>query len=144
MHWSVCLLLILALSCPSLMPMTRSVCCIGSNIVFLCGMVRFATGLKGWVDSSRFSVNSDVCIVIIANTNVIFVVAVRVGLATAIILAGSVFFAFVLVFLFFDLTALVSIVAWFFPVMTCQFGFFSVRFCGVLHQNVQWQLFWGF
>ena len=33
------------------------VCCIGSNITSLCEVVRFATCLTGWVDSSRFSVS---------------------------------------------------------------------------------------
>ena len=34
----------------------RPVYCIGSNITSLCGVVRFATCLTGWVESSRFSV----------------------------------------------------------------------------------------
>ena len=33
------------------------VCCIGSNVTSLCGVVRFATCLTGRVESSRFSVN---------------------------------------------------------------------------------------
>ena len=33
------------------------VCCIGSNVNSLCGVVRFATCLTGRVESSRFSVN---------------------------------------------------------------------------------------
>ena len=33
------------------------VCCIGSNVTSLCGVVRFATNLTGRVESSRFSVN---------------------------------------------------------------------------------------
>ena len=33
------------------------VCCTGSNITSLCGVVRFATCLTGRVESSRFSVN---------------------------------------------------------------------------------------
>ena len=32
------------------------VCCIGSNVTSLCGVVRFATCLTGRVESSRFSV----------------------------------------------------------------------------------------
>ena len=34
------------------------VCCIGSNVTSLCGVVRFATCLTGRVESSTFSVNS--------------------------------------------------------------------------------------
>ena len=33
------------------------VCCIGSNVTSLCGVVRFATCLTGRVESSRFFVN---------------------------------------------------------------------------------------
>ena len=33
------------------------VCCIGSNVTSLCGVVRFATCLTGRVESSRVSVN---------------------------------------------------------------------------------------
>ena len=33
------------------------VCCIGSNVTSLCGVVRFATCLTGRVESARFSVN---------------------------------------------------------------------------------------
>ena len=33
------------------------VCCIGSNVTSLCGVVRFATCLTGRVESSRISVN---------------------------------------------------------------------------------------
>ena len=33
------------------------VCCIGSNVTSLCGVVRFATCLTGRVESFRFSVN---------------------------------------------------------------------------------------
>ena len=34
------------------------VCCIGSNLTSLCGMVRFATALTGWINSFWFSVCS--------------------------------------------------------------------------------------
>ena len=37
------------------------VCCIGSNVTSLCGVVRFATCLAGTVKSSRFSVN---CVIV--------------------------------------------------------------------------------
>ena len=39
------------------LPGKWSVCCIGSNVTFLCGVVRFATCLTRRVESSRLSVN---------------------------------------------------------------------------------------
>ena len=39
------------------LPEEGPVCCIGSNVTSLCGVVRFATCLTGRVESSRFSVN---------------------------------------------------------------------------------------
>ena len=39
------------------LPGKRPVCCIGSNVTSLCGVVRAAACLTGRVESSRFSVN---------------------------------------------------------------------------------------
>ena len=39
------------------LPGKGPVCCIGSNVTSLCGMVRFATCLRGRVENSRVSVN---------------------------------------------------------------------------------------
>ena len=39
------------------LPGKSPVCCLGSNVTSLCGVVRFATCLTGRVESSRFSVN---------------------------------------------------------------------------------------
>ena len=39
------------------LPRKWPVCCIGSNITSLCGVVRFATCLTGRVESSRYPVN---------------------------------------------------------------------------------------
>ena len=39
------------------LPAKWPVCCIGSIITSLCGVVRFATCLTGYVNKSRFSVN---------------------------------------------------------------------------------------
>ena len=47
------------------------VCCIGSNVTSLCGVVRFATCLTGRVESSRFSV-----IFVIVGVRVVCVTAV--------------------------------------------------------------------
>ena len=40
-----------------ILPGKGPVCCIGSNVTSLCGVVRFATCLTGRVGSSRVSVN---------------------------------------------------------------------------------------
>ena len=53
---------ILTLSCRSFVP-EGSVCGVGSKIALHCGVVSFAICLKGWVDSSWFSVISVVLIV---------------------------------------------------------------------------------
>ena len=44
------------LSLSFVLPGKWPVCCIGSNVTSLCGVVRFATCLAGRVESSRFSV----------------------------------------------------------------------------------------
>ena len=69
--------LVLTLSHRPCIPMKRSICSIDSIKAFLCGRVGFTTGLRASVDSSRFSVISVVCVVIITIVG-IFIVRVRV------------------------------------------------------------------
>ena len=77
-------LLILILFHRSSIPRRRSICGIGSEITFLCGVVRFTTGLAGRVDNSWFSVISVVRIIGIAFTGFFDAVGVRVCLNTVI------------------------------------------------------------
>ena len=141
------LLLFLILSHLSSVPRRRCTCCLGSKITFFCGKIGFATGLTGWVHSSWLFIISDAFIVSFSNIGV-FVVRVRVCLTTVSFInfiASTNFIAFSLAFLSLELTELYSIVARFFAVMTCRYGFFSVLFCGMLHHHsVHLKLVWGF
>ena len=103
-------------------------------------MVRFATGPTGSVDSSWFSVISVVCTVGIAISDEFVAVAVRICLTTVFItvkvVTGAIFVGVILVSLFLELTTLISAVAGLFAVMTGQFGFLMVSFCGFLRHSV--------
>ena len=69
-------LLDLVLSLRSSNPGRRSVCCIGSKVTLLCGMVSFTTGLTGWMNRSKSSLFLTVCIVCVGIVGNFFVVGV--------------------------------------------------------------------
>ena len=121
---------------------SQPICCIGSIKAFLYRVVGFATGLTGWVHISWIPVFSIVCIVSIAVFG-ISVVRVRVCLTTVVNIVSACNF-FVVDFLSFELTALCTIVAWSFAVVTCRLGLFKVRFCGMLRHTVYLQVIWVF
>ena len=94
-------------------------------------MVSFAIILTSWVDMSRFSVFlliCTVCVGVVGN----LIVGVRKCLTTVIVVVvvGSNRVVLLLVFLWFQLTALVSMVTWRFAMVACWLWFFS-GFCCV-------------
>ena len=116
--------------------------CIDSQIAFLGGKVPFAISLTDWGDSSLVFLHfGHLCCITVAIMGVFVVVRVRVCLTTVFI-ASKIFGAFGLLFLFSELTSLVSIVAWLFAVMT-RLGFLGAWFRGKLHHSVHLKFIWG-
>ena len=83
------------------------------------------------------------CIAIVAKIGVFVVVGIRVCLITVVI-ASTFFGAFVSVFIYPVLTALISMVGWLFAVITCCFGFFRVWFCTMFRHSVRLKFILGF
>ena len=113
---NLCVSLILILLHRSSVPRRRSVCCIGSKIALLCGVVRFITGLTGWSNNSWFFVVWGVCIIGVAINGAFVVVGVGVCSTTEIItifiVTGTIFVGVSLVSLFLELTTMTLVVAW--------------------------------
>ena len=61
-----------------------------------------------------------------------------------VVFAGTVRVVLGLVFLFFEFTALVSVVTWPFAVVTIWFGFFWIFLCGLLRHSFFMQFIWRF
>ena len=108
-------------------------------------MVSFTRCLTGWVDRSRFSVFLIICIVCTAIVRS-FIVGVWVCLTTIVIVvtAGTIRIILALLFLAFELAALVSVVTWLFAVVASWFGFFWVLLCGLLRHSIYLHFIWGF
>ena len=99
------------------MPRRQFLRCNGSKVTIFYGMVRFATGLTGWVDSSGRCVISMVCVVIMTNIGW-FVVRVEVwSTLDFIVVVNSTFFYIFylnLVFFSFELPPFILVVPWLF------------------------------
>ena len=124
----------------------RYIICVCSKVAFLCGMVSFTTGLTMSVDSSKFSVSLIFCVVRfgIVGTLIVLVGACLTTVINFVVIVGTICFLLVLVFLSFELTALVSIVTWFFAVVASWFDFSWVLLCGLLHHSNYLQLICSF
>ena len=110
-------LLDLIRSFPLYVPGKRSISCVCSKVTFLCWMVSFTTGLTSWLDRSRSSIISVICIVsVVIVRNLI--VGVRVYLTTVVVvvpLAGTIRIGLGLVFLSIEMTVkTISVKTWFF------------------------------
>ena len=131
-------LLGLVLSFRSSISRKRSVRCVCSKVASLCGVVCSATCLTGWKDRSRSSVSLIICIVRLV-CDWCFMVGVRVCLGTAIavfVICSTICVVLDLVFLSFELTALISILTWLFAMVACWFGFFRVLLFVLLHHSI--------
>ena len=109
-------------------------------------MVCFATGLTGWIHRSGFSVFLILCIVCVGIVGNL-IVGVRIYLTTVIVVvvfAGTFRVVLGLVFLSFELTALVSTVTRLFAVVASWFGLFCVLLCALLPHGIYRQLIWSF
>ena len=137
------ILLTLVLSFRSSIPWRRSVCCVCSKVAFLCEVVISTTCVTGWKDGFRSSVSLIiyiVCFGIVCN----FVVGITVCLGTSIVVVGTIYLISRLVFLSFELTALVLIVTWFFTMVACWFVLIRILLWGLLRHSVYGRFIWSF
>ena len=129
-------LLTLVLSFQPSISWRRSVRCVCSKIVFLCGVVSSTTCLTGWKDTSSSSVS---LIIYIGSFGIVYdfvVVGVRVCLGTSIVVVGIIHVTSRLVFLSFELTALVLIVTGFLTMVARWSGLVSILLWGLLRHSV--------
>ena len=138
------ILLVLVLSFRSSISWRRSVRCVCSKVAFLRGVVSSTTCLTGWENKSRSSVS---LIIYIACFDIVFnfvVVGVRVCLGTSIVVVGTICIISRLVFLSFELSALILIVTRFFTMVARWSGFIRVLLWGLLRHSVDGYFIWSF
>ena len=103
------------------------------------------TGPTEWVERSRFLVFLVVCFHRIGVVRKFFVgVRVCMTIFFVVVTDGTTGVVLDLVFLLFELTALVSIVTWFFEAVASWFGFVWVFLCGLLRHSHYLQITWSF
>ena len=124
----------LILSFRSSLPGRRSICCIGSIITFLCGMVSLATCLTGWVNSSRLSFGSVTDSVVVVGI-VHFAVRVR-GIGITVFVSRIILIIFSLFSQCFQQSALIFIMSWFFTVVTRWFGSVSICIYSIVAHSI--------
>ena len=128
----LCVLLMMSsLSFRFAIPRRWPVCCIGSNIAPLCGIVRFVTCLAGWINSFRLSFSSFTVFVVV----VVIIVWVRV-IGVTVFVSRSILSIFSLLSLFFQQATLISVIPWFFTVLARWFGSVSISVCELMAHNV--------
>ena len=126
----LCVLLMMStLSFQFALPGKWPVCCIGSNITSVCGVVRFATCLAGWINSFWLSFSFVTVFVVVSVVNI--TVRVR-GIGGTVFVSGIILIIFGLFSLFFQQATLISVMSWFFTVVARWFGSVSVSVCGLL------------
>ena len=119
-HTVLCVLLMMStLSFRFALPGKWPVCCIGSNVMSLCGVVRFATCLTAWMNSFPLSFCSITVFIVFA---VIIVVVENRVLGATVFVARISLCGFNLLFLVQQGT-LISIMSWFFAVVARWFVF---------------------
>ena len=89
------------------------VCCIGSNITSLCGVVRLATCLRGWINSFWFPFSFVTVFVVDVVIIVGFVVWDRV-IGVTVSISRNILSIFSLFSLFFQQSTLIPVMSWFF------------------------------
>ena len=111
------------------------VCCLGSNITSLCGVVRFARCLTGRMDSFwlRFSSVTVFEVVVVI---IIDVVVWDIVIGVTVFLSRIIFIIFSFFSLFFQQATLISIMPWFSAVVARWFGSVSISVCELLAHSV--------
>ena len=119
------------------LPRKWPVCCIGSNITSLCGVVRFATCLTGWTNSFWLPFTSVTVFVVVVVIVIIVDVAVLVrGIGVTVSVSRILLIIFSLFSLFFLQAALISVKSWFFTVVASWFGSVSISVCSIVAHNI--------
>ena len=106
-------------------------------------MIGSTTGLTGWQVRSRSSVSLIFFINCFGFVRS-FVVGFRVWLGASIVIVGTIRFISDLVFLSFELLALILIVTWFFTRVARWFVFVRVLLWGLLRHSVYGHFIWSF
>ena len=133
-YTALCVLLKMStLSFRFALPGKWPVCCIGSNITSLCGVVRFATCLAGWINS--FWLPFSYVTVFVVVVVIVIIVWVRV-IGVTVFISRSILIIFSLLLVFFQQAALISVMSWFFTVVTRWFGSVNIGVCGLLAHSV--------
>ena len=122
----LCVLLMMStLSFRFALPGMWHVCCIGSKITSLCGVV-LATCLTGMINSFWLPFSS-----------VTFSVVVWVRVTGVTVFVSRIILSFFSLFsLFFQQATLVLAMSWFFTVVAHWFGSVGINVCGMLAQSV--------
>ena len=122
------------LSFRSSLPGRRSIGCIGSMIVSLCGMVCLTTCLTGWVNSFWLFFSSvTVCVVVVKIVDV--AVWVR-AFGITVFVSRNILIIFSLLSLFFQQSALIFIMSWFFTLMARWFGSISICIYSIVAYSI--------
>ena len=125
------------------LPGKGPVCCIGSNITSLCGVVRLATCLRGWINSFWLPFSFVTVFVVDVVITVGFVVWDRV-IGVTVSISRINLSVFSLFSLFFQQATLIPVMPWFFTVGARRFVSVSINVCGMLAHNVYLLLVWSF
>ena len=117
------------------LPGKGPVCCIGSNITSLCGVVRLATCLRVWINSFWLPFSSVTVFVI----DVVIIVGVVVWdrvIGVTVSFSRNILCIFSLFSLFSQQATLIPVTSWFFTVVARSIGSVSINICGMLPHNV--------
>ena len=126
----LCVLLMMStLSFRFALPGKWPVCCVGSNITSVCGVVRFATCLAGWINSFWLSFSFVTVFVVVSVVNI--TVRVR-GIGGTVFVSGIILIIFGFFSMFFQQATLISVMSWFFTVVARWFGSVGISVCGLL------------
>ena len=118
----------------SSLPGRRSISCVGSKVTFFCGVVCLPTCLTGWINSFWLSFRSVTVFIVVG---VVPEVGIRVrGGGGTVSVSRFILIIFSLFSLFFQQSALISIMTWFFTVVARWFGSVDISVCGLLAHSV--------
>ena len=117
------------------MPGRRSIGCIGSMVASLCGVVCFATSRTGWENSFWLSFSSVTVFVAVVVWIVDVAVGVR-GIGITAFVSRIILIIVSLLSLFFQQSALIFIMSWFFTIVTRWFGSVSICIDGIMGYSI--------
>ena len=125
------------LSFPFALPGKWPVCCIGSNITSVCGVVRLTTCLAGWITSFWLPFSYVTVFVVVVVIVIIVDVAVWVRvIGVTVFVSRITLINFSLFSLFFQQVTLISTLPCFFTVVARWFMSVSTNVCQLLAHSV--------